>query len=61
MDGITVIRNPSPNNGLPIKTNIDNELNKDTFLKFDQMLENCLKVSVGNYIILKKQQTKSYR
>ena len=48
LDTITVIRDPSPNNELSNKKYIVNELNKNTILKFNQTLENYLKVSVGN-------------
>ena len=48
IDSITVNRNPSSDNELSTKKYIDDELDKNTILKFNQTLENYLKVSVGN-------------
>ena len=43
-----VTREPSLDYELANKKYIDDELNKDTNLRFNQTLENYLKVSVGN-------------
>ena len=48
LDSITVKRNPSLGNELSNKKYIDYELDKNTFLRFNQTLSNYLKVSVGN-------------
>ena len=48
MDSITVNRNPNLDNELANKKYIDDELDKNTVLRFNQTLENYLKASVGN-------------
>ena len=48
LDSITVNRNPNLDNELANKKYIDNELDKNTVLRFNQTLQNYLKVSVGN-------------
>ena len=48
LDSITVNRNPSLDNVLVNKKYIDDELDKNTILRFNQTLENYLKASVGN-------------
>ena len=48
IDSITVNRNPTSDNELSNKKHIDDELDKNTILRFNQTLENYLKVSVGN-------------
>ena len=48
LDSITVNRNPSVDNELANKKYIDNELDKNTILRFNQTSQNYLKVSVGN-------------
>ena len=48
IDSIQVNRNPSLDNELANKKYIDDELDKNTVLRFDQTLQNYLKVSVGN-------------
>ena len=48
LDSITVIRKPSSDNELASKKYIDDELDKNTVLRFNQTLQNYLKVSVGN-------------
>ena len=55
LDSITVNRNPSLDNELSNKKYVDDELNKNTIFRFNQTLENYLKVSVGNdtYILTK--------
>ena len=45
---ITVNRNPSSDNELSTKKYIDDELDKKTIFRFNQTLQNYLKVSVGN-------------
>ena len=55
LDSITVNRYPNLDNELANKKDIDVELDKNTVLRFNQTLENYLKVSVGNdtYNLLK--------
>ena len=48
LDSVTVNRNPTSDNELSTKKFIDDELNKNTILRFNQTLESYLKVSVGN-------------
>ena len=48
IDSITVNRNPSSDNELANKKYIDDELDKNTIVRFNQTLQNYLKVSVGN-------------
>ena len=48
LDSVTVNKNPSSDNDLSTKKYIDDELDKNTILRFNQTLENYLKVSVGN-------------
>ena len=52
---ITINENPKSDNEVTIKKNIDDELDKNTILRFNQPLENYLKVSAGNdaYILTK--------
>ena len=50
LDSITVNRNPNLDNELASKKYIDDELDKNTVLRFNQTLQNYLKVSVGNDI-----------
>ena len=45
---ITINRNPSSDNELANKKYVDDELDKNTVLRFNQTLTNYLKVSVGN-------------
>ena len=47
-DSVTVIRNPNLDNELANKKYIDDELDKNTVLRFNQTLKNYLKLSVGN-------------
>ena len=47
LDSITVNRNPLLDNELSTKKYIDDELDKNTILRFNQTLENYLKKSVG--------------
>ena len=48
IDSITVNRKPSSDNELASKKYIDDELDKNTVLRFNQTLQNYLKVSLGN-------------
>ena len=50
IDSIEVNRNPNSDNELANKKYIDDELDKNTIVRFNQTLENSLKVSVGNDI-----------
>ena len=45
---ITINNNPTDDNHVTNKKYIDDELDKNTILRFNQTLENYLKVSVGN-------------
>ena len=48
LDSITINRNPTSDNEVSNKKYIDNELDKNTIVRFNQTLTNYLKVSVGN-------------
>ena len=48
LDSITIKRNPSSDNEVSNKKYIDDELDKNTIVRFNQTLQNYLKVSVGN-------------
>ena len=48
LDSITINRNPILDNEASNKLYIDIELNKNTIVRFNQTLQNNLKVSVGN-------------
>ena len=48
LDGVTVNRDPKSDNELSLKKYIDNELDENTILGFNQTIQNYLKVSVGN-------------
>ena len=50
IDSITVIRDPTSDNEVTNKKNIDDELVKYTFLRFNQTLQIYLKIFVGNDI-----------
>ena len=50
LDSVTVNRNPNLDNKLANKKYIDDELDKNTVLRFNQTLQNYLRVSVGNDI-----------
>ena len=50
LDSITVNRNPSSDNEVSNQKYIDDELDKNTILRFNQTLQNYLKVSIGNDI-----------
>ena len=48
LDSVTVNRKPTSDNELSNKKYIDDELNKNTIVRFNQTLQNYLKVSVEN-------------
>ena len=48
IDSVTVNRNPTSDKELANKKHIDDELDKNTIVGFNQTLQNYLKVSVGN-------------
>ena len=48
LDSITVNRNPNLDSELANKIYIDDEINKNSVLRFNQTLQNYLKFSVGN-------------
>ena len=48
LDSVTVNRDPTSDNEVSNKKYIDDELDKNTILRFNQTLENYVKVSVGN-------------
>ena len=50
LDSVVVNRNPTNDNELTNKKYIDDELDKNTIVRFNQTLQNYLKVSVGNTI-----------
>ena len=47
-DSITFNRNPSSDNDVSNKKYIDDQLDKNTIVRFNQTLQKYLKVSVGN-------------
>ena len=49
LDSITFNRDPNLDNELSNKKYVDGSIVEGTFLRFNQTLENYLKVSVGNY------------
>ena len=60
MDSITVNRNPTSDNELSTKKYIDDELDKNTIVRFSQTLSNYLKVSVDNDIYHLAKYEKNY-
>ena len=48
INSVTINRNPTSDDELSNKKYIDNELNKNTIVRFNQTLQNYLKVSVGS-------------
>ena len=50
LNSIKVNRNPTSDNEITNKKYVDDELDKNTVIRFNQTLENYLKVSVGNVI-----------
>ena len=60
LDSITIIRNSSSDNVVANKKYIDDELDENTFVRFNQTLQNYLKMSVGNdtYNLFKSHKIK---
>ena len=50
LDSITINRNPTLDNEVSNKKYVDDSIGADTMLRFNQTLQNYLKVSVGNNI-----------
>ena len=50
LDSVTVHRNPTSDNEITNKKYVDDDLDKNTNVRFIQTLSNYLKVSVGNDI-----------
>ena len=50
INSITINRKPTLDSELANKKDVDNELDKNTFVRFNQTLQNYLKVSIGNDI-----------
>ena len=50
LDSITINRNPTSDNEITNKKYIDDELDKNTILTFNQTLQNYIKVSIGDDI-----------
>ena len=50
IDSMTINRNPTSDNEVANKKYIDDDIDKNTILRFNQTLQNYLKVSVGNDI-----------
>ena len=48
INSVTINNNPTDDNHVSNKKYIDNELDKNTIVRFNQTLQNYLKVSVGN-------------
>ena len=48
LDSVIVNRNPISDNEVTNKKYIDDPIGQDTIVRFNQTLQNCLKVSVGN-------------
>ena len=48
IDSITVNRNPTSDNEITNKKYVDDELDKNTLVRFNQTLQSYLKISVGN-------------
>ena len=48
IDSITVNRNPTSDNEVASKKFFDDELDKNTIVRFNQTLQNYLKISIGN-------------
>ena len=60
INSITINNNPSDNNHVCNKKYIDDELDKNTIVRFNQTLTNYLKVSVGNDIYHLTKYNKYY-
>ena len=63
LDSITVNRNPNLDNELAIKIYIDHSIGEGTIVRFNQTLQNYLKVSVENdtYNLTKYDKIQNYR
>ena len=48
LDSLTINRNPTSDNEVSNRNYVDDEVDKNTIVRFSQMLQNYLKVSVGN-------------
>ena len=60
LDSITINRNPVSDNEVSNKNYIDDELDKNTIVRFSQTLSNYLKVSVGSDIYHLTKYEKNY-
>ena len=60
INSITINNNPTDDNHLSNKKYIDDELDKNTIVRFNQTLQNYLKVSVGNDIYHLTKYNKYY-
>ena len=60
LDFIKVNRNPISDNEITNKKYADDELNKNTIVRFSQTLTNYLKISVGNDIYNLAKYNKYY-
>ena len=60
LDSITINRNPTLDNEVSNKKYIDDEIDKNTILRFNQTLSNYLKVSVGSDIYNLTKYEKNY-
>ena len=60
LDSITINRNPTLDNEVSNKKYIDDELDKNTIVRFNQTLSNYLKVSVGSDIYNLTKYEKNY-
>ena len=60
INSITINNNPTDDNHVSNKKYIDDELDKNTIVRFNQTLENYLKVSVGNDIYHLTKYNKYY-
>ena len=60
LDSITVNRNPASDNEISNKKYVDASIGEGTIVRFNQTLENFLKISVGNdvYNLTKYDKTK---
>ena len=60
LDSVSVKRNPKSDHELVNEKHLDDELDKNIILRFDQTLKNYLKVSVGktNIILLNMMKNK---
>ena len=60
INSITINKNPTDDNHVSNKKYIDNELDQNTIVRFNQTLQNYLKVSVGNDIYNLTKYNKYY-